>query len=219
MHWTVNHLQESVDSCLCSKIVSPILHQPTSFSGPSLFLPEDPRNEVFHWNTKYWDLSVNCAINITRDYFRQRKNAVKKCALIAARHGYKVFGVRRQDLCATGPKAHVTYRMFGVSRRCRNGRGSRGGRTNDVYSVSGKVYLCVWRPSHQGIFFLFSHVSGFVRTFLIYIQMFSKPQNVLQTERTDFALYLWRLAAVANVMKVIRLKLKFTNYAAGEQQK
>lgn len=75
---------------------------------------------------------------ITRDFYQQRRNAIRKCALIAARHGYKVFGIRRQGLCATGPRAHVTYNRYGPSRLCQNGKGSYKSGANDVYSVSGE---------------------------------------------------------------------------------
>ena len=50
--------------------------------------------------------------------------------------GYRAFAVQHQGWCATGPKAHVTYRRYGRSNRCRNGKG--GPWANDVYVVSGK---------------------------------------------------------------------------------
>ena len=76
---------------------------------------------------------------LVRDFYRRRTDAIQKCALVAARHGYKVFAVQHQGWCATGPRAHLTYRKYGPSRRCRNGKG--GPWANDVYLVSGKLTL------------------------------------------------------------------------------
>jgi len=50
--------------------------------------------------------------------------------------GYKAFAVQHQGWCATGPRAHLTYRKYGRSNRCRNGKG--GPWANDVYVVFGK---------------------------------------------------------------------------------
>ncbi|XP_020631489.1 uncharacterized protein LOC110068454 [Orbicella faveolata] len=68
-------------------------------------------------------------------YYRRRIDAILKCALVALRFGFKVFAVQHQGWCATGPKAHLTYRKYGRSNRCRNGKG--GPWANDVYVVSG----------------------------------------------------------------------------------
>ena len=74
---------------------------------------------------------------LVRNFYRRRLDAIKKCALVAARRGYQVFAVQHQGWCATGPRAHVTYRKYGPSRRCRNGKG--GPWANDVYSISGVI--------------------------------------------------------------------------------
>ena len=50
--------------------------------------------------------------------------------------GYRAFAVQHQGWCATGPRAHLTYRKYGRSNRCRNGKG--GPWANDVYVVAGK---------------------------------------------------------------------------------
>ena len=70
-------------------------------------------------------------------YYRRRPGALKKCALFTSMKGFKVFGVQHQGWCATGPRAHVTYRKYGPSNRCRNGKG--GPWANDVYRVYGKT--------------------------------------------------------------------------------
>ena len=74
---------------------------------------------------------------IIRGYYRKRKDAIRRCALVALRFGYRAFAVQHQGWCATGPRAHLTYRKYGRSSRCRNGKG--GPWANDVYAVTGKT--------------------------------------------------------------------------------
>ena len=77
---------------------------------------------------------------LIKDYYRRRADAILKCALVALRFGYRAFAVQHQGWCATGPRAHVTYRKYGRSNRCRNGKG--GPWANDVYIISGKADVC-----------------------------------------------------------------------------
>ena len=74
---------------------------------------------------------------LVKGYYRRRADAILKCALVALRFGYRVFAVQHQGWCATGPRAHVTYRKYGRSNRCRNGKG--GPWANDVYKIAGKI--------------------------------------------------------------------------------
>ncbi|CAH3116462.1 unnamed protein product, partial [Pocillopora meandrina] len=73
--------------------------------------------------------------SILDGYYRRRADAITKCALVAMRMGYSVFAVQHQGWCATGRRAQLTYRRYGRSNRCRNGKG--GPWANDVYSVRG----------------------------------------------------------------------------------
>ena len=73
---------------------------------------------------------------IVRGYYRRRKDAIRKCALVALMLRASVFAVQHQGWCATGRRAHLTYGRYGRSNRCRNGKG--GPWANDVYVVSGK---------------------------------------------------------------------------------
>ena len=68
-------------------------------------------------------------------YYRKRADAIVRCGLVAKRFGYRVFALQHQGWCATGPRAHLTYRKYGRSNRCRNGKG--GPWANDVYHVIG----------------------------------------------------------------------------------
>ena len=74
---------------------------------------------------------------LVKGYYRRRADAILKCALVALRFGYRVFAVQHQGWCATGPRAHVTYKKYGRSNRCRNGKG--GPWANDVYKIAGKI--------------------------------------------------------------------------------
>ena len=89
---------------------------------------------------------------IVKGYYRKRKEAIKRCALVALRFGYRAFAVQHQGWCATGPRAHVTYGKYGRSNRCRNGKG--GPWANDVYRVYGEFWvttssLCVHILEHS----------------------------------------------------------------------
>ena len=80
---------------------------------------------------------------IVRGYYRRRKEAIQKCGAVALMRGYRAFAVQHQGWCATGPRAHVTYKKYGRSNRCRNGKG--GPWANDVYVVSGKyIFWSHW---------------------------------------------------------------------------
>ena len=76
---------------------------------------------------------------LLRDFYRRRADAITKCASVAMRFGYPVFAIQHGGWCATGPRAHVTYRKYGRSNRCRNGKG--GPWANDVYRVYGELSL------------------------------------------------------------------------------
>ena len=69
-------------------------------------------------------------------YYRKRADAILRCGLVAKRFGFRVFAVQHQGWCATGPRAHLTYRKYGRSNKCRNGKG--GPWANDVYRVYGE---------------------------------------------------------------------------------
>ena len=68
-------------------------------------------------------------------YYKRRADAIIKCALVAMRRRWPVFTVQNGGWCATGSRAHVTYRKYGRSNRCRNGKG--GPWANDVYRIYG----------------------------------------------------------------------------------
>ena len=75
---------------------------------------------------------------LLRGHYRRRRYAIQKCALAAQRRGYRVFAVQHGGWCASTKRAHLTYRRYGKSNRCRNGKG--GPWANDVYVLRGKNY-------------------------------------------------------------------------------
>ena len=68
--------------------------------------------------------------------YRRRRDAIRKCFQAAFRRGYRMFALQHQGWCASSRRAHVTYRKYGKSNRCRNGKG--GPWANDVYVIRGK---------------------------------------------------------------------------------
>ena len=80
---------------------------------------------------------------LLRGNYQRRAFAIRKCALVSAALGYKMFAIQHGGWCATGPHAHRTFARYGRSNRCRNGKG--GPWANDVYRVSGALsgFLCI----------------------------------------------------------------------------
>ena len=72
---------------------------------------------------------------LLRGSYRHRRYAIQKCALAAQKRGYRVFAVQHQGWCASARRAHLTYRRYGKSNRCRKGKG--GPWANDVYVLRG----------------------------------------------------------------------------------
>ena len=56
--------------------------------------------------------------------------------MAAQKRGYRVFAVQHGGWCAASRTGHLTYRRYGKSNRCRNGKG--GPWANDVYVLRGK---------------------------------------------------------------------------------
>ena len=67
--------------------------------------------------------------------YRRRRYAIKKCALAAYKRGYRMFAIQHGGWCASARRAHLTYRRYGKSNRCRNRKG--GPWANDVYVLRG----------------------------------------------------------------------------------
>lgn len=75
---------------------------------------------------------------LLKGHYRRRRYAIQKCAGAALRRGYRVFAIQHQGWCASARYAFRTYRKYGKSNRCRNGKG--GPWANDVYRISGEVF-------------------------------------------------------------------------------
>ncbi|KAK3753635.1 hypothetical protein QZH41_014739 [Actinostola sp. cb2023] len=88
--------------------------------------------------------------------YRSRRYAIEKCALAAARRGWKYFAVQAGGWCASSPTAGRTYNKYGRYNTCRNGKGGPWG--NDVYALQGiprqrttKGEICVFPFKYQGL--------------------------------------------------------------------
>ena len=64
---------------------------------------------------------------------RRRRDAVMACFHLAARRGYRAFGIQNGGECFSGPLAHRTYNRYDPSNRCKNGKG--GSWASNVYFI------------------------------------------------------------------------------------
>ena len=70
-----------------------------------------------------------------KGHYRRRWDAIRKCFQAAYRRGYKIFALQHGGWCASSRSAHLTYRKYGRTNKCRNGKG--GPWANDVYVLRG----------------------------------------------------------------------------------
>ena len=56
--------------------------------------------------------------------YKQRENAIQKCALVSQKRGYKVFAIQDGGKCMSSSSAHKTFNRAGRPTQCkREGRG------------------------------------------------------------------------------------------------
>ena len=68
--------------------------------------------------------------------FTKRDNPLKKCALEAAKMGYRVFALQNGGECLSGPYAHLNYSKYGAG-SCSLDHVLGGVNANDVYLLGG----------------------------------------------------------------------------------
>ena len=68
--------------------------------------------------------------------YKNRKNAIAKCAAAARRRGFAMFAVQDGGWCAASATAEQTFDKYGKSSRCQND-GEGGPWANDVYVLQG----------------------------------------------------------------------------------
>ena len=68
--------------------------------------------------------------------YQTRTNAVKKCALEAAKRGFQAFAVQNGGACFSDAGALVNYSMYGNTSCPQGGKG--GHLVNEVYLLGGK---------------------------------------------------------------------------------
>ena len=68
--------------------------------------------------------------------YRDRMNAIAKCAAAARRRGFNVFALQHGGWCASSATAEKTFGKYGKSGSCQ-GDGEGGPWANDVYVLEG----------------------------------------------------------------------------------
>ena len=71
-------------------------------------------------------------------FYKQRQDPVSKCAAVARSRGYQLFAIQNGGMCLSGPKAQENYKIHGLARNCKDGKG--GEWANDVYIFNGKIH-------------------------------------------------------------------------------
>ena len=69
--------------------------------------------------------------------FSTRTNPIKKCALEAAKMGYRVFALQGGGACHSGPHAHLNYSVYGAGFCGLDLDGLGDVLVNDVYLLGG----------------------------------------------------------------------------------
>lgn len=72
--------------------------------------------------------------------YQTRENAVKKCALEAAKVGFKAFALQDGGACLSGSFAHVNYSIYGETECPPGGKG--GPNVSEVYLRGGEFVFC-----------------------------------------------------------------------------
>jgi hypothetical protein len=80
---------------------------------------------------------------ILKDYYKNRLDAVERCARVAKSRGYQVFTIQNGGFCSSGPVAHRTFQIYGPASNCQSGRG--GNWASDVYIFNGKHFITAIR--------------------------------------------------------------------------
>ena len=69
-------------------------------------------------------------------YLNYRRDSIRNCYKYAKTRGYKYFAVQYGIQCFSSSNAGNTYKRYGLSRRCKNGRGGTWAMT--VYKIKGE---------------------------------------------------------------------------------
>lgn len=101
--------------------------------------------------------------------WRNNNKLIEKCAHAAKQAGYSAFAVQFKSECWSGPRAHMTYSIYGTSSGCLNGVG--GTWAQDVYFfskwcfVTSLPYACAFFPSSYKCFLQLAVVLATVSAF------------------------------------------------------
>nr|XP_039253086.1 uncharacterized protein LOC120330271 [Styela clava] len=116
-------------------------------------LPRLPKHEEYHLNNLgCWydkeDRAIPVGLEETNSIligeYQIRKDAIRRCAQAAMARGYNIIGIQNGGQCWTGVNARNTYRKYGLSNKCSNGKG--GNWANEVYEIN-----TIWDPNITGL--------------------------------------------------------------------
>ena len=79
--------------------------------------------------------------------FADTINPIERCHNLAKLYGFLVFAVQYDKQCFTAADAGDTYRKYGSTNRCQNGRG--GTTAQDVYEVIPRVHHLTCQGNHR----------------------------------------------------------------------
>ena len=85
---------------------------------------------------------------LLRGNYRRRPYALQKCAVASNAKGYSMFALQHGGWCASSKRAYATFRRYGKSNKCRNGKG--GPWANDVYVLRGESFM-KWMESKLNV--------------------------------------------------------------------
>ncbi|CAB3981271.1 Collagen alpha-4(VI) chain [Paramuricea clavata] len=74
---------------------------------------------------------------ILNGYYKNRHDAVEKCAHVAKSRGYQLFTIQNGGFCSSGPMAHRTFQVYGPASKCKGGLGGKW--ASDVYIFNGLI--------------------------------------------------------------------------------
>ena len=90
-------------------------------------------------NTTYYTTFLTGSDIQLTGFYKQRQDPIAKCAAVAKSYGFQLFAIQNGGMCLSGPNAHDTYKIHGLAKNCKDGKG--GPWASDVYIFNGKTFF------------------------------------------------------------------------------
>lgn len=91
-----------------------------------------------HYIAYHFSFLPGSDIHLT-GFYKERQDPIAKCASVAKRYGFQLFAIQNGGMCLSGPNAHDTYKIHGLAKNCKDGKG--GPWASDVYIFNGKTFF------------------------------------------------------------------------------